>query len=206
MTVTQDRPAQTANMAKRGDLVVIEEHHHDYVLHGENRDYSTYTVGEVTSVTRDGHVKMYRRAGSFDQGKDWRGQVDRGENVPARMVRSYLMDSKTIDVRGALATAACHVWVTDTAHEDQPRAYDTLADVKAALKPHLFSNWEGMTGAQLSIAASAWEAARRKASPMLGAALGADRSEYAALSGAYHAAVTAANEAYRAVYAEASAL
>lgn len=206
MTVTADRPAAVANVAKRGDLVVIEQHHRDFVLHGENREYDEFTVGVVTSVTRDGHVKMFRRAGNFDQGKDWHGQPDRGEGIPSRMVRSYLMSAKDIDVAGALATAACHVWVTDQAHEDSTKAYDSLAEVKAALKPHLFRNWTGMTGAQLSIAASAWELARRKASPMLSAALRVahdDRPRYREMSGAYHAAVTAANEAYRAAYAQA---
>jgi hypothetical protein len=203
MTITAERPAQTANAAKRGDLVVFEEHHRDYVLHGENREYSTFTVGVVTSVTRDGHVKMYRRAGNFDQGKDWRGEPDRGESVPSRMVRSYLMSSKSIDVAGALATAACHVWVTDTAHEDSAKAYDSLAEVKAALKPHLLSaaSWR-----ELRDAAAVWEKSRREDSPMLTAALAVaydDRPRYLEMSAAYHAAVTAANEAYRTVYANA---
>jgi hypothetical protein len=208
MTVTQERPAAVANVAKRGDLVVVEQHHRDYVLHGESSEHDEFTVGVVTSVTRDGHVKMFRRAGSFDQGKDWRGQPDRGEAIPSSMVRSYVMSAKEIDVAGALATAACHVWVTDTAHEDHARAYESLAEVKAALKPHLFRNWTGMTGAQLSIAAAAWELTRRKAAPMLTEALKVaydDRPKYRELSGAYHVAVTAANEAYRAAYAQAVA-
>ena len=203
MTVTEERPAQAANAAKRGDLVVIEEHHHDYVLHGDNREYDTFTVGVVTSVTRDGHVKMYRRAGNFDQGKDWRGQPDRGEAVPSRMVRSYLVPSKDIDVAGALATAACHVWITDTAHEDNTKAYDSLAEVRDWLKPHRKVGWKWNL---LRDAGEAWEAARRKASPMLTEALKVaydDRPKYRELSEAYHAAVAAANDAYRAVYAQA---
>ena len=122
------------------------------------------------------------------------------------MVRSYLVSSKDIDVAGALATAACHVWITDTAHEDHTKAYDSLAEVKAALRPHRFSNWDGVYCAQLSIAAGTWERARRKASPMLGEALKVaydDRPKYQELSAAYHAAVTAANDTYREAYAQA---
>jgi hypothetical protein len=193
-------PAQTAaNAAKRGDLVVFEENHRDYVIGSDNREYATFTVGVVTSVTRDGHVKMWRRAGSFDQGKDWRGQPDRGEAAPTRMVRSYVMSATEIDVAGALATAACHVWITDTAHEDHAKPYDTLAEVKAALKPHLKKGYRWLA---MRDAAVTWEKSRREASPMLTAALAAPRSEFPALSDAYHAAVTEANETYRAVYAE----
>lgn len=193
-------PAQTAGMAKRGDLVVFEESHRDYVLHGENREYSTFTVGVVTSVTRDGQVKMYRRAGSFDQGKDWRGQPDHGETAPSRAVRSYVMSATDVDVTGALATAACHVWITDTAHEDNAKPYDTLAEVKGELRPHLKMGYRWIA---MRDAAVIWEKQRREASPMLTAALAAPRSEFPALSATYHAAVADANETYRAVYANA---
>ena len=199
-TITEERSAAVANVAKRGDLVVIEEHHRDYVLHGENREYDTFTVGVVTSVTRDGHVKMWRRAGNFDQGKDWRGQPDRGEAIPSRMVRSYLVSSTDIDVAGALATAACHVWITDTAHEDHAKAHDSLAEVRDWLKPHRKVGWKWNL---LRDAGEAWEAARRKASPMLTAALAAPHSEFPALSAAYDAAVAAANDTYRDAYAQA---
>ena len=205
MTVTAERPAQAAYVAKRGDLVVIEQHHRDYVLHGESREYDEFTVGVVTSVSRDGHVKMYRRAGNFDQGKDWRGQPDRGEAVPSRMVHAYVMGAAAIDVASALATAACHVWVTDTAHEDSTRAYGSLAEVRDALQPSLKL---GYRWAQLRNAGEAWEQARRKASPMLTEALKVaytDRGAFLEQSAAYHAAVTAANEAYRAAYAQAVA-
>jgi hypothetical protein len=192
-------PGQPAAAAKRGDLVVAEEHHRDYVLHGENREYDTFTVGVVTSVTRDGQVKMFRRAGNFDQGKDWRGQPDRGENIPSGMVRSYLVSSSDIDVAGALATAACHVWVTGKgSHEDSARPYGELAEVRDWLKPHRKTGW---TWNLLRDAAVAWEKARREAAPMLTDALRYHGEEFMAKSAAYHAAVAAANEAYRAVYA-----
>ncbi len=201
MTITAEQTTQTAGIAKRGDLVVFQEHHRDYCIGSESREYDTFTVGVVTSVTRDGVVKMYRRAGSFDQGKDWRGQPDRGEPAPSRKVRAYVMSSAEIDVAGALATAACHVWITDTAHEDNPKPYDTLAEVQADLKPHLKIGYRWLA---MREAAATWEQARRAASPMLTDALKVsheDRAKYREMSAAYHAAVTAANDAYRAVYA-----
>ena len=202
MTITAETTRQAAGTAKRGDLVVFEENHRDFVIGQEAREYSTFTVGVVTSVTRDGHVKMYRRAGNFDQGKDWRGQPDRGENAPARMVRSYVSSSTDIDVAGALATAGCHVWITDTAHEDQARPYETLAEVQGELRPHLKIGYRWLA---MRDAAAIWEKSRREASPMLTAALAvaySDRERYREMSAAYHAAVTDANETYRAVYAQ----
>ncbi len=189
--------------AKRGDLVVIEEHHRDLVLRGESSEYDTFTVGVVTSVTRDGHVKMYRRAGEFDQGKDWRGQPDRGEPVPPRMARAYLMSSKAVDVAGALATAACHVWDTGVTKDGHTKPYDSLAEIKAALRPHLRTGQRGVWE-RLHAAAARWELMRRAAAPMLTAALRAPRVQFAELDSAYQQAVIAANNAYRAEYAAAA--
>ena len=196
MTVTVERPAQAANVAKRGDLVVIEEHHRDYVLHGDNREYDTFTVGVVTSVSRDGHVKMYRRAGSFEQPPAWPGaKPDRGEAVPSRIVRAYVMSSTAIDVAGALATAGCHVW--PSGHES-PMPYESLDEVRGELKPHLKIGWKWNL---LRDAGEAWEAAHRKAAPMLTDALRYRGEEFMTRAAAYHEAILAAQNAYRAVYA-----
>lgn len=77
----------------------------------------------------------------------------------------------------------------------------TLAEVKAALRPHLLDHpgWE-----QLRDAAAAWEAARREARPLLSAAVRARGEEWRRLSGLYDAAVTAANNAYRAQHEQAA--
>lgn len=187
--------------AKRGDLVVVQTHHRDYVLRGESREYDEFTVGVVTSVTRDGQVRMFRRAGNFDQGKDWRGQPDRGEELrPGSFVRALVMPATKIAVNAALAVAACHVW---DGHESQARAYDSLEEVRAALRPCAALGTGIPT--ELGEAAQAWEAARRKTGPMLRAALDVAYSDHAAflrMSAEYDAAVTAANDAFRAVYAQ----
>ena len=198
MTVTADLQVEAprVNAARRGDLIVIEQHHRDYAIGTGASEYDTFTVGVVTSVTRDGHAKMYRRAGCFDQGKDWRGQPDRGVAIPSGLVRSYVCSSSDIDVAGALATAGCHVW--PSGHES-PMPYGSLAEVQADLKPHRKAGWKWNL---LHDAGVAWEAAHRAAAPMLTGALAAPRSEFPVLSEAYHAAVLAAQNAYRAVYAE----
>ena len=192
---TTEAPAQAVNVAKRGDLIVIEQHNRDYSIGAGTHEYDTFVVGVVTSVTRDGHVKMYRRAGSFDQGKDWRGQPDRGEQVPARMVRSYVCSSSDIDVAGALATAGCHVW--PSGHES-PMPFESLAEVQAALKPHRKVGWKWNL---LRDAGEAWEAAHREAAPMLTDALRYHGEDFMTRSAAYHEAILAAQNAYRAVYA-----
>ena len=192
---TAEQPATATNVAKRGDLVVIEQHHRDYVIGAGTSEHDSFIVGVVTSVSRDGHVKMFRRAGSFDQGKDWRGQPDRGENVPSGMVRSYLASSSDIDVAGALATAGCHAW--PSGHES-PMPYESLAEVQADLKPHRKVGWKWNL---LHDAGLAWEEAHRKAAPMLTDALRYRGEEFMARSAAYHAAILAAQNAYRAVYA-----
>lgn len=189
--------------AKRGDLVVVERHHRDYVTGEGTREYATFEVGEVTSVTRDGQVRMWRRAGAFAGGTDYMGRPDRGETLrPGSFARVLVMPAAKVEVRAALAVAACHVW---EGHEDSARPYSTLDEVRAALRPCAVFGACG-PWAVLGVAAADWESARRAARPMLTAALDvayADRARYRELSDAYHAAVTAANEAFRAAYAQA---
>jgi hypothetical protein len=185
-------------VARRGDLVVIHLRHRDW-KDGQPREYDDFWVGQVTSVTRAGLVRLYRPAGTFAWDTDGRGRPDRGQPLPSLWFERAAIKSQTeIDVPGALATAACHTW---PGHEDHVRGYDTLAEVKAALRPHLLeSPWRE----RLRDAAGAWEAARREARPLLSAAVGARGEEFARLSGLYDAAVTAANNAYRALHGQAA--
>jgi hypothetical protein len=115
-----------------------------------------------------------------------------------RFERAAIKSQQEIDVPGALATAACHTW---PGHEGQVRGYATLKEVKAALRPHLLDQpgWE-----QLREATAVWEATWRKARPLLSAAVRAHGEEFSRLSAAYDAAVTAANNAYRAQHEQAA--
>ncbi|MHB1596735.1 MAG: hypothetical protein ACYCO9_00655 [Streptosporangiaceae bacterium] len=185
-------------VARRGDLVVICLRHRDW-KDGQSREYDDFWLGQVTSVTRAGLVRLYRPAGSFAWDTDGRGRPDRGQPLPSLWFeRAAIKSQKEIDVPGALATAACHVW---PGHEGHVRGYGTLAEVKAALRPHLpESPWRE----QLRDAAAAWEAAWREARPLLSAAVRAHGEEFRRLSDLYDAAVTAANSAYRELHGQAA--
>ena len=112
--------------------------------------------------------------------------------------RAAIKSQAEIDVPGTLATAARHVW---PGHEDHVRGYATLAEVRAALRPHLLesASWE-----RLRDAASAWQAARREARPLLSAAVRAHGAEFGRLPATCDAAVTAANNAHRAQHEQAA--
>jgi hypothetical protein len=185
-------------VARRGDLVVIHLCDRDWKT-GEPLEDDEFWLGQVTSVTRAGLVRLYRPAGTFAGERDWRGRPDRGQPLPSlRFERAMIKSQQEIDVPGALATAACHTW---PGHEDHVRGYPALAEVKAALRPHLLDHpgWE-----RLRDAAGAWEAARREAGPLLSAAVRARGEEFTRLSDRYDAAVTAANSAYRELHEQAA--
>ena len=187
--------------AKRGDLVVIQKHNRDHAIGQETREYDTFTVGVVTSVTRDGMVKMFKEAGHIDH-VDYTGKPDRGQAVSTvGHVRTMILPAADVDVAGALATAACHVWVTGTAHETHVKYYESVDELRDALQPHR----TGATFAsELHEAAVKLETARREAweSYNRECPRGHDSEHYHA----YEAKVAAANEAYRAEYRAATEL
>lgn len=191
--------SRTGNaVARRGDLVVIHLRHRDW-REGQPRDYDDFWLGQVTSVTRAGLVRLYRPAGDFSWETDGRGRSCRGQPLPSLWFEQAAIKTQAeIDVQGALATAACHVW---PGHEDHVRGYATLTEVRAALRPHLL---ESAGRERLRDAAGAWEAARREARPLLSAAVRAHGEEFGRLSAVYDAAVTAANDAYRAHHEQAA--
>lgn len=190
MTSSDDKPT----MASRGDLVVVVQHYRDWVRGEEPREYDTYTVGTVTSVTRDGTVKMFSEAGRARE-PDLRGQADRGGGLPRTgFVRAYVMSSAKIDVAGALATAACRTW---DGHATT-RPYETLAEVQAALRPHLRTE---PTCEPLHEAAERHAVARHAALQRYRAdesSTGWDTSRY----DAYTVELLAANREYLAFFAE----
>ena len=66
--------SRTGNaVARRGDLVVIHLRHRDW-KDGQPREYDDFWLGQVTSVTRAGLVRLYRPAGTFAWDTDGRGR------------------------------------------------------------------------------------------------------------------------------------
>jgi hypothetical protein len=192
--VEPGRAAEGSVVVRRGDLVVVHLHRREY-QDGEPREYDEFQVGQATSVSRDGQARLWRPAGEFASEPDCLGRPRPGRPLPTEWFQQALvMSTRRIDVQGALATAACHVW---PGHEDQDRAYDSLEEVGAKLRPHLLGRpgWE-----RLRQAAADWESARKAARPLLSAAVRARGEEFRRLSGDYGRAVAAANTAYRQVY------
>jgi hypothetical protein len=205
--VTEDEPARlpagtsrTGNaVARRGDLVVICLRHRDR-REGQAGEHDDFWLGQVTSITRAGLVRLYRPAGTFPWETDWRGRPDRGQPLPSLWFeRAAIKSQAEIDVQAALATAACRTW---PGHGDHVRGWASLREVRAALRPHLLESagWE-----RLRDAAGAWEAARRESRPLLSAAVPPHGAEFRRMSAAYDAAVTAAKNAYRARHGQAAA-
>jgi hypothetical protein len=116
-----DRPT------RRGDLAVIER---TSVTHTAT-SRTEYTVMTVCSVTRDGRAKAVR-----DDRYPSDGHTVSYPQPLERMLglRNILIVPKTdIDVPAAIATARAHTYPNSTT----PRAYDSLDEVRAALRPHL---------------------------------------------------------------------
>ena len=99
--------SRTGNaVARRGDLVVICLRHHEW-KDGQPREYDDFWLGQVTSVTRAGLVRLYRPAGTFAWDSDGRGRPDKGQSLPSLWFeRAAIKSQKEIDVPGALDTAA----------------------------------------------------------------------------------------------------
>lgn len=198
--------------ANRGDLVVIHVRSRTYMLCGESSERDEFTVGTVTSVTRDGLVKAYRPAGDLAT-TDHMGRAYRGRDLPlVGFQHVWIMSAARVDAAGAMVTAACHVW---PGHE-QIMAYGSLDEVREALRPHLrrSEGWERLHDAALT-----WETSRRNAEQEHHQAQAeanrahaqagyhtragddARRAADCAARGAYFAAEAAANASYRGVYA-----
>lgn len=114
------------NQAKRGDLAIIESRHRDHFMGQDARERSAFAVCVVTSITRDGVVKAVRRTGYGDTIQPIAHWV--GFHV------AHIVPQTKIDVDGALEAARQHTWPD---HPDQPKYYDTLDEVRDALRPHL---------------------------------------------------------------------
>jgi len=110
--------------AKRGDLVVVETTD-SYADGGHLNGVPAFRVAKVVSVTKDGKVK------AFVTGDDPPRRV---EHLP-RDHKLHVVSADHIDVDAALVTARDNPW--PHAPEHKGKAYDSLDEVREALRPHL---------------------------------------------------------------------
>jgi len=121
---------KTSTRTRRGDLAVIGRTRIDHSSTGRT-ETTEYTVMVVCSVTREGRAKAVRddRYPSDGCNVAYPEPLDRMLGL-----RNVLIVSKDeIDVDAAIATARAHTYPNSTT----PRAYESLDDVRAALRPHL---------------------------------------------------------------------
>lgn len=113
--------------AKRGDFVLIETRHSDFVIGGgPSRDYRQFEVHEVTSVTREGAVKAVRTL-----------QYDDAAPYPlARMVgyvNCWMLPRADFETEAVRAAVRAVVWEHKP---DWVKGYwSTLDEARRALAP-----------------------------------------------------------------------
>lgn len=116
--------------AKRGDLVVLEIRHRDFILQEGMRERYEYRVGKVTAVTRAGVVKAALQAGSAPI--TW-GNGNGGYPLDRMtgLVRWWVAPKSGMDVDGALRRAAENTYPGHAT----VRGFDTLEEAQDALRP-----------------------------------------------------------------------
>ena len=184
--------SRTGNaVARRGDLVVIHLRHRDW-KDGQPREYDDFWLGQVTSVTRAGLVRLYRPAGTFALGHRRARPARQGAAAAVPVVRARRDQEPEGDRRPRCPR---HGGLPHLAGPRGPRPrlrHPQRSQGGAAPAP--------AGPARLGTAPRrrrAWEAAWREARPLLSAAVRAHGEEFRRLSDLYDAAVTAANNAYR---------
>lgn len=119
--------------ARRGGLVVIIQEHRNYMIGAGSVESTTCEIGIVSSVTREGAVKAY-------QSPRYRHEPGGGQSVPLAYLpraTALLIPAATIDVEAAFAVAEGRCWHGDGREFDSYRPFDSLDEVRAALKPCL---------------------------------------------------------------------
>jgi hypothetical protein len=136
----------TFTPAKRGDLVIIVQQHRDYVIGTGSVESTTCEIGIISSVTRAGAVKAYRSP-------RYRHEPGGGQSVPLAYLpraTALLVPAASIDLEAALSVAEEHCWYGDGREFDSYRPFDSVDEVRAALKPCLIedTNSSGKAGTQ----------------------------------------------------------
>ena len=121
-----------AAKAKRVDLAVVISRTRTEVVRGDSYEVFRATLGRVSRVTNDGVVKRYESATAA--GSDLRERkVQPQEQV-------LIVNDRTVDVDAALTQYRKHTWrATDGADSDMIRPYESMDDVRTAIKPFKYT-------------------------------------------------------------------
>lgn len=113
--------AGKTNAARKGDLVIVEQTRRDFIIGEGSRETTTFDIAVVASATRDGRVKTYRGVG-------WGDDLVSSNAVPIRHERCYVSPAADVDIDATMQAAKAHHW---PGHPGQPKAFDSLDDVRA---------------------------------------------------------------------------
>lgn len=116
---------ETAARVRRGDLAIVERINVSHSTTGRT-ETTEYAVMLVSNLTREGRIKAVRDARWSDDG--YPQPLDRIVGLQ----RVFTVAQAEVDVAGAIATARAHVYPNSTT----PRPYDSLDEVRSALRPH----------------------------------------------------------------------
>jgi len=107
--------------AKRGTWLAVESTERTFYIGRPTEERTRVDLFEVTSCTRDGYVKDCKDARGYAVGARW--SSGRALTIPHEMVASE-------DVR---RVALAHHY---DGHPDQPRPFDSLDELRDALRPY----------------------------------------------------------------------
>jgi hypothetical protein len=116
----------TPTKAKRGDVVAFEHHTTSSYINGPNETHTRITIGEVTSVTRDGQVKEFR---DYEAGSPQKLERSGLEHASRYIIPGDKIDKAGVEElvrsRGVLAGSGNY------------NPFRSIEEAHAALKPHV---------------------------------------------------------------------
>ncbi len=106
-------------IARKGTLIVAEENSRTYsTVADTSHTARSYRLGVVSSATRGGGVRTWQDIATGDAPKPMRGAF-------------WVVPAEVATVAKAAEIAKAHCW---PGHPNQPKAFDSLEDIKAALR------------------------------------------------------------------------
>ena len=110
--------------AKRGDSIAIVKESRSYVIGQGSTTKTEVELATVTNITRDGQVKAFRSA--------WGGAPQPLDRVIG-FKQLLVIPNAVVSNADVMAVASAHHYV---GHPGQPKSWDSLEEVREALKPY----------------------------------------------------------------------